>query len=65
MNKKLHNPAEFQATTQPISLRQASVWENKDGQLSGLLHMLRHTADGLAAEIVAKRHYVVEDKKKK
>ena len=64
VNKKLHNPAEFQATTQPISLRQASVWENKDGQLSGLLHMLRHTADGLAAEIVAKRHYVVENKKK-
>ena len=42
----------------PRSLRQTSVWENKDGQLSGLLHMLRHTADGLAGELVARRHYV-------
>ena len=46
------------STSPPRSLRQTSVWENKDGQLSGLLHMLRHTADGLAGELVARRHYV-------
>ena len=42
----------------PLTLRASSVWENKDGALSGLIHMLKHSASGLAEEIVARRHYV-------
>ena len=40
----------------PLTLRASSVWENKDGALSGLIHMLKHSASGLAEEIVARRH---------
>ena len=38
-------------------LKSASVWDDS-GTMDGLLHMLKHTADGLAAEIVAKRYYI-------
>ena len=62
LSKKLYRaPLNFGISAHtPATLRQTSIWENKGGQLSGLLHMLRHTADGLAGEIVARRHYIQE-----
>ena len=55
MGKKLYRPP-VEKKKKALSLRAASVWENTDGALSGLIHMLRHSADGLARDGQDPRH---------